>query len=545
MAWMSLFAARAKALRWHDGAGEPSWRPVRQTATNSRPLDDSSLVPTPTLASQGLLHPRDIDDQTLVPEESKPSAGLIAGAAVGALLAVLAAASGLVLPGPAGGGGDDPQLHSAHLLLGLVDDGHAPTEMEAKASPRPVSELQAGFLPLEMGAAPLGERQAHVGPVAELPADAVGGDGEAHRGGDEALKEAQKLGDTPELCADPGKFMLDVDQCVGCVDEQPGTSPSILRMILPQDLEGFFLCCEQTKFLGEFMAGLRLNHHRAQHKQCRLAYYRKRHRLTHQHKKYQLTYQHKQHHPAHQHKQHQHVCHQYQRGSEQSIASSGHNSRVDAGTASGTNNSCGGIEPRHKRSLARGHPADGLVPYVVYCTKTDAFAPSTGPARQLALGLSKRRPVSTATGLPAVTRAANLNATGWTAVAKAVDLGPSTGESKSLSKEESFDVLADAVMAAPAGAAAVAILAVGVAVFYRRRRRIRKRKKDRPEGGGGGDIEDKPQLHSDHLPRVDVQEMDAWQPPGELAGVQPPRLAELPAKEPAATEMAASSDGQR
>ncbi|KAL8301477.1 hypothetical protein RB593_000336 [Gaeumannomyces tritici] len=194
-------------------------------------------------------------------------------------------------------------------------------------------------------------------------------------------------------------------------------------------------------------------------------------------------------------------------------------------------------------SLARGHPADELVPYVVYCTKTDAFAPFTGLARQLALGLSKRRPVSTATGLPAMTRAANLNATGWTAVAKAVDLGPSTGEPKSMSKE-SVDVLANAIMVAPAGAAAVAILAIGAVVFYRRRRRRRKRKRDRPEGGGG-DIEDKPQLHSEHLPRVNVQEMDAWQPPGELAGVQPPRLAELPAKEPAATEMAASSDGQR
>ncbi|KAL8393527.1 hypothetical protein RB595_003321 [Gaeumannomyces hyphopodioides] len=108
-------------------------------------------------------------------EESGPSAGMMAGAAV------LGAALGLVFyrrrcrcekgdkgdkgdekAGP-GGGGDGPQPHSAHLGAA---DGHTLAELEA--------------------ASLSGRRRAGVWPgvpVAELPAEGSGRDGEAHRGG--------------------------------------------------------------------------------------------------------------------------------------------------------------------------------------------------------------------------------------------------------------------------------------------------------------------------------------------------------------------------
>ncbi|KAL8311300.1 hypothetical protein RB597_002075 [Gaeumannomyces tritici] len=277
---------------------------------------------------------------------------------------------------------------------------------------------------------------------------------------DEALKEAQKLGDTPELCADPGKFMLDVDQCVGCVDEQPGTSPSILRMILPQDLEGFFLCCEQTKFLGEFMAGLRLNR------------------------------------PA--------SATAGGLRSSLSAARSQAPSLTSQTTGHSTSNAA-------SPTTARGIGSPISTRNTSSPTSTSNITPRTSTSSTSTSAISTSGARSSPPPPPGTTA-------GSTPGQPAGPTTPAVASNPDTNGVPASSNLPAAIAGSVAGTAALILLAVGAVSLYRRRRRS-----DKPTVGQ--DYE-KPQLHSDHLQAV--QEMDSWRPPGELAGIHPPQLAELP-----------------
>lgn len=84
------------------------------------------------------------------------------------------------------------------------------------------------------------------------------------------------------------------------------------------------------------------------------------------------------------------------------------------------------------------------------------------------------------------------------------------------------------------GAAALVLFLLGFGLFWYRRRERKRRTLD-----GGHDQTEKPQLHSDHIPRVD-HELEAALPPlpaSELEASFPVRSPELPANEPAAEEV--------
>lgn len=96
--------------------------------------------------------------------------------------------------------------------------------------------------------------------------------------------------------------------------------------------------------------------------------------------------------------------------------------------------------------------------------------------------------------------------------------------------------MAAAVVGSIAATAALILLAVGAVCLYRRRRKAREQSRLAAAAVGSGDTFEKPQLHSDHLrsTATSVQEVYAWDTPGELPGIQPRRLVQLPAKEPPA-----------
>ncbi|KLU88064.1 hypothetical protein MAPG_07051 [Magnaporthiopsis poae ATCC 64411] len=289
---------------------------------------------------------------------------------------------------------------------------------------------------------------------------------------DSASPEAKKIGKVAALCNDRNTYMAYVEGCLVCIDAMANSGSTVSSTVLPADLEEPFSCCEQTKFLAKIMADIRSN---------------------------QGTI------PA---------------GSELT----GGNLASTFAAARAQASSLSSLPPPAMSSTESSHR-----PSTTRTTAPDTTSSSSITTSSSTTSGNGTRSSSSSSTLPTPDTTGGLKS-GQPAEGQTT---PTTRTNADAQQGPAMNSMAAAIIGSIAATAALILLAVGAVCLYRRRR---KRQQGQNKTAGSDKYE-KPQLHSDHLRRAtSVQEMYAWDTPGELAGIQPRRLVELPAKESPAGE---------